>query len=232
MAIALPIAEVASPANNTQTRVGDGSFNEELQRAIKILLDLFPSNLNLSIEKFNEPYKTSEQERETTNTNNNQNTNNPSTSLRAGESRITNNEQNLKIADVKAIKEALVKFMPNPAIPVFVGQNLGLDQSSSKGVSKIDLQSMIDKIVEQAKLIRTEKTVELSMLLYEKELGEISLAITSRNGLVSIQIAARQEAKKNLEDAMKDLELALKIAEVNVAQIKIVEVKDGSSSFS
>lgn len=90
---------------------------------------------------------------------------------------------------------------------------------------KYDLQALIDKIVEQAKLARDKGRTELSLNLRQEELGDIYLQLTSLSGKVAIFMSAGAETKK-LMDAHKDeLKQALRKINVEVTAVTIEEVK-------
>ncbi len=89
----------------------------------------------------------------------------------------------------------------------------------------LDLQSLIDQIVEQVKLVKGKEKTELSLTLKPEELGEIILTLTSRSGIVSIQIEASAESKKLIDSRKIELEQGLKKAKVAFDEIKISEVE-------
>ncbi|MFH1386174.1 MAG: flagellar hook-length control protein FliK [bacterium] len=90
---------------------------------------------------------------------------------------------------------------------------------------KLDMQSLIDQIAEQVKMVKGKGKTELSMTLKPAELGDILLTLTSNAGAVSIQIQATQETKKLIDAKKEELERALKSAKIELAQLKIMEVK-------
>ncbi len=99
-------------------------------------------------------------------------------------------------------------------------------QLQGKLLSKLDLQFLIDQIISQVKLVKDKGKVELSLGLKPENLGEILLTLTSRAGMVSIQIQAPEETRKLLEAELKELESALKKAKVNLEDIKITALKE------
>ena len=90
---------------------------------------------------------------------------------------------------------------------------------------KLDLQLLIDRIVEQVKLVKGKEKTELSLTLKPEELGEIFLVLSSHSGIVSISIQASPETKKLIDDQREELERALKRAQVSFDKIEIEEVK-------
>ena len=89
---------------------------------------------------------------------------------------------------------------------------------------KLDLQSLVDQIIEQTKLVKSKGRVELSLTLKPEELGNILLVLTSHAGIVTIQINGNPETRKLIEAQREELERALKKAKVNFDRIKIEEV--------
>lgn len=89
---------------------------------------------------------------------------------------------------------------------------------------KLDLQLLIDQIVEQVKMVKGRERAELSLMLKPEELGEILLVLTSRSGMVSIQVQTSLETKKLIDSRREELERALKKAHVNFDRIEIREV--------
>lgn len=89
---------------------------------------------------------------------------------------------------------------------------------------KFDLQLLIDQIVEQVKLVKGKERAELSLTLKPEDMGEILLVLTSRSGMVSIQVQASSETKKLIDSQREELERALKKAHVNFDRIEIREV--------
>ncbi|MBI5701204.1 hypothetical protein HZC34_05105 [Candidatus Saganbacteria bacterium] len=130
----------------------------------------------------------------------------------------------ITIADTKAIKDALIKNMPSPIVPIIMpNSGTASNNPSSSPVSRLDVQVMIDKIIEQAKLIKTGEKVLLTLLLSDLELGQMSLSLESRNGMVAIQIATSKDTKESLDRHVHDIESALKAAHINFLKINIIE---------
>jgi flagellar hook-length control protein FliK len=103
---------------------------------------------------------------------------------------------------------------------------LFLAQLQGKLLNKLDLQFLVDQILSQVKIVKEKGKVELTLGLKPENLGEILLTLTSRSGMVSIQIQAPEETRKLIEAELKELELALKRAKVNLAEIKILATKE------
>lgn len=123
------------------------------------------------------------------------------------------------------LQELLAKtgwLSPNlEASPLFLQAQL-----AGKLLSKLDLQFLIDQILSQVKLVKEKGKVELTLGLKPENLGEILLTLTSRSGMISIQIQAPEETKKIIEAELAELELALKKAKINLEEIKILATKE------
>jgi flagellar hook-length control protein FliK len=103
---------------------------------------------------------------------------------------------------------------------------LYMAQLEGKMLNKLDLQFLVDQIVTQVKMIKEKGQTELTLGLKPENLGEIILSLTSRSGMISISIQAPEETRKLLEALLSELELALKKAKVNLADIKIVSPEE------
>lgn len=239
MAVTLPLSGIESPVKPENTRTGDNSFEEKLNdaqkeletkknylsaapwRQLQDLFSIFPLDFDFKVEKTStDLYSMRTQEekpRQKTSPAREEKQNNNPTAAK---------EKTFATNDVKTVKEILNKFIPNPVAASYL-PILGTTAGTSLTATKFDLQVLIDQIVEQARLIKTQKIAELSLVLQESELGQIFLDIASRNGLVTIQITASADTKKNLENSLKELEDALELADIKADKIKIVEVKDG-----
>ena len=101
-----------------------------------------------------------------------------------------------------------------------------LAQLEGKLLNKLDLQFLVDQILSQVKIVKEKGKVELTLGLRPENLGEILLSLTSRSGMISIQIQAPEETRKLIEAELKELELALKKAKVNLEEIKIIATKE------
>lgn len=228
MATTLPLSGIESPVKPENTRTGDGSFEETLKKCLSAapwkqlqnLFNIFPLDFDFKVEKTSTDIDATRTQEEKT-----QQKTSPARDEKQNNNQAAAEKKNFEINDVKTVKEILNKFIPNPAAFAYAPA-LSNTTGTNSAVSKIDLQVLIDQIVEQARLIKTQKKTELSLLLQEGELGQISVDLLSRNGLVSIRITASAETKKNLENSLKELEDALELADIKMDKIRIVEVKD------
>lgn len=99
-------------------------------------------------------------------------------------------------------------------------------QAQGKLLSKLDLQFLVDQIISQIKMVKEKGQVKLLLGLKPDNLGEIILSLTAKSGMVSIQIQAEQKTKELIEDELRELEIALKKAKVNLGEIKITSVEE------
>jgi hypothetical protein len=138
----------------------------------------------------------------------------------------TNNDNNIFIVkETEKIKEALMQNIPKQHFSLSAFSPFYNGQLQSLNASQIDMQILIDEIVSQAKLIKTNSKTKLELLLNEETLGNILLSITSQKGKVIIHIAAFPEIKKLLDKEINTLEESLKRAKIEVEEIKVTEVK-------
>jgi len=107
------------------------------------------------------------------------------------------------------------------ALPMFA-----FAQNQGTLLQNIDLQSLVDKIVSQLKIVKEKGEAKLIMGLKPENLGEILLTLTSRSGMIAIQIEANEETKKILDQQLEKLALALKKAKVNLEDIKVIASKE------
>ncbi len=103
-----------------------------------------------------------------------------------------------------------------------------LAQLDGKLLSKLDLQHLVDEIVSQVKMVQAKGRTELTLGLKPENLGEILMTLIARSGMISIEIQANDEVKKLIQAQLRDLEIALKKAKVNVADIKVVSSEEVS----
>ncbi|MEA3494102.1 MAG: flagellar hook-length control protein FliK [Candidatus Margulisiibacteriota bacterium] len=99
-------------------------------------------------------------------------------------------------------------------------------QMEGKLLSKLDLQYLVDQILAQVRLVKGKGKTELTVGLKPDDLGEIILTLIAKSGMVSIQIQAPEEIRKQLEALRKELEIALKRSNVNLSEIKIERIKE------
>lgn len=115
-------------------------------------------------------------------------------------------------------------LVPNlEAQPLFNQAQLG-----GKLLSKLDLQFLVDQIISQVKIVKDKGKAELILGLKPENMGEILLTLTSRAGMISIEIQAAEETRKLIGAEREKLEQALKKAKINLADLKITEIKEAN----
>jgi len=219
-----------SGSNNPKSR-GDGSFDTELETAKKKILLFAPwadvsKMFNIMPLEFKFDFNTSRIEESTQKKYNEPAKIKPEQSTAQKEIKTQDEGETISIVNIP--KETFKKNLPAPlpfcpiAIPGFSYGN------SAKPITKQDLQLMVDEIVEKIELLKVGRRSELNMSLSNEKLGDLTLFLSLKNGLVSVQIAAAMpETKRSLEENLSELESALKSAKISLEDIRIVEVKNG-----
>ncbi|MFA4858812.1 MAG: flagellar hook-length control protein FliK [Candidatus Margulisiibacteriota bacterium] len=87
--------------------------------------------------------------------------------------------------------------------------------------SKIDLEQIIAKIVDQARILKIGEKKTLEIALSPDELGKILLTVTKNEGQISIRIFAAEHAKDILEENISALEESLKNANINIGSLTV-----------
>ncbi|MCX5749097.1 MAG: flagellar hook-length control protein FliK [Candidatus Saganbacteria bacterium] len=87
--------------------------------------------------------------------------------------------------------------------------------------ARIDIQSIIDKIVETIKLVKSGEKTELVLDLKPEWLGNMTLNISSDKGVLTVQIFAGENAKSLLDANIKKLQEALKTANLNIGSLSV-----------
>ncbi|MDD4179853.1 MAG: flagellar hook-length control protein FliK [Candidatus Margulisbacteria bacterium] len=130
----------------------------------------------------------------------------------------------LQSSNLKMLQDILARtswLVPNLEAQPLFAQSF----AAGKLLPKFDMQSLIDQLIDQIKLVKDKGRTELSLTMKPAELGEILLTITSRSGIISINIQAETETKKLINDQRAELELALKKAHIRFDEVNVEEVK-------
>jgi len=141
---------------------------------------------------------------------------------------FSNNQEAMALVD-KSLKNVFQELLlqtgwlaPNmEASPAFLNAEL-----QGAFLAKFDMQSLVDKIVSQLELVKDKGKSELRFGLKPENLGEILLTLTSRSGMISINIGADDETRKIMEENLNELSAALKRAKVNLENIKVSGIKE------
>ena len=124
----------------------------------------------------------------------------------------------------RALQEMLAKtnwLLPNLEAQPFFSRAL----SENKFMPSFDLQSLVDQIAEQLKIVKEKGSTQLSLLLKPPELGKILLTLTYHAGMISIEITATPETRKLIDTHTKELEQALAKAQIHFDSIVIKEAE-------
>ena len=103
----------------------------------------------------------------------------------------------------------------------FYGVLSSINNDKGLGLQKIDLSDLISQIKEKIRVMKENSKVELSIRLNPEDLGSILMNISSNKGIISIAIYANTIAKQSLDESLKDLESALKKANLNVGSLNV-----------
>lgn len=129
-------------------------------------------------------------------------------------------------ADAKEIKAAVQQFLsklassdraPGAAAIPFSQFAASLEKLGGK----FDLQTIIDKIVEASKLVKSKEKTELLITLKPEWLGDVLLSITKSKDGLAVNIIAGNNAKMLLDSQLSDLEQALRSANINVSSLQV-----------
>ena len=95
--------------------------------------------------------------------------------------------------------------------------------ASLRGISVDDL---IDQIKDKVKFLIRGGASELSVELKPENLGTIVMSVSSRKGVLSINIFADQAVKQVLEENIAELERSLKLANLNFDKLNLFSSKE------
>jgi len=141
-------------------------------------------------------------------------------------------EQAVKTTETqKEAKAEQVKLTANAMNKIFAGElELSPDlysalitaKNNAASLRKIDVDDLISQIKNKIKFLLENGKTELSIELKPENLGTILMSISSNKGLLSINIYADQAARQALEENIAELERALKLADLNIDNLKIL----------
>ncbi|MBI5698710.1 flagellar hook-length control protein FliK [Candidatus Saganbacteria bacterium] len=199
----------------TPQRHGDGTFDNYLDLALAQLDSLFVPlkfEFDFSSEKTEEPAPPPKEEKTTYD--------DPNT-LATPHSELRN--EKLEALETKAIKQALIANLPT-FIP-FAPLPLAASPNSSAGLTKGDMQVLIDDLVERARIFKLSQKPELNLDLRSEELGRLLLSFKNRNGGIEVLIAAADgNSKKLLDEHILELENSLKAARITLNDLRVTEI--------
>lgn len=102
-----------------------------------------------------------------------------------------------------------------------------VDRSSF--ASYVDTQEITNQVIDQVKVRITEETTSMEMQLNPESLGKLNLSVESRNGIVTAQITAQEEAVKVAIEGQ--IELLKQTLEEQGLKIEAVEVSVAAHEF-
>lgn len=222
--------ENTSLQGNSIARKGDGTFEQNLASAqIALELKTIKRLFNFKELEFNFNLQTSKPDI----TQNNEETAPQNVNLESKPEQIqeTTNQNLIEYKNTEVLKEILAKNLPNPTLQPFAFSLMPF-AFNNQSVTQSNLKLLIDEIVKQAKLVKSGEKTELSLTLAPKDLGELLLSISIKNGYLSVQINANPETKKLLEQNLDELKLAFSESNIELEEILITEVKSAKYSHT
>lgn|GEM_PF-3812872 len=198
----------------TPQRRGDGTFDNYLDLAL-IRLDLLfvplKFEFDFSSEKTKEPASPPKEEP----------TYEDPDPIRTPNSELRN--EKLEALETRMIKQALITNLPT-FIP-FAPSSFAASPNSSAGLTKGDMQVLIDDLVERARVFKLSQKPELNLDLKSEELGRLLLSFKNRNGGIEVLIAAADgNSKKLLDEHILELENSLKAARITLNDLRVTEI--------
>jgi hypothetical protein len=123
-----------------------------------------------------------------------------------------------------------INYTTNAINKVFTGEmkitpefynNLSLAKNSSISLRSVDLDSLVSLIQDKIKMMKDKGKIELSINLSQDELGSMLMNISSDKGIICISIYANSLAKQKLDENIKELEISLKNANLNIGSLQV-----------
>ncbi|NQU18409.1 MAG: flagellar hook-length control protein FliK [Candidatus Saganbacteria bacterium] len=224
--------------NSSAKNRADGSFNkrlnmaqEKLEKKNKFALTTpwaqIEKLFNISRLEFDFNFSAADIKKDPSKQNESYSANQHEPAARGEDARKPIEQTGYEFKNTQVLKEVLCKNIPPQMLGSISGLFFGLGSDFQQSPMKPSLQLIINEIVKQAKLVKSGQKTELSLSLAQKELGEMLITITMKNGHLFINIIAAAETKKMLESNLGELELALKESDIALDSIKIEEVKHG-----
>lgn len=193
---------------------GDGTFDNYLDLALAQLDSLFVPL------KFEFDFEPKEAE-EIASPPKEENINDEPDQLPTPNSELRN--EKLEKLETQAIKQALVANLPT-----FIPFSPSLFYAStvqSAGLTKGDMQVLIDDLVEKARIFKLSQKPELNLDLRSEELGRLLLSFKNKNGGIEVAIAAFDGiSKKLLDEHILELENSLKAARITLNELRVTEI--------
>lgn len=103
--------------------------------------------------------------------------------------------------------------------------------SNANGIKgKINLQALVDEIIENIEIAKTNGKLELKLLLKPENLGEILVKIQQDQGKINVTLWANGEALKELQNHLSELEKALSQNQISLGNLSVFSGNSGGQS--
>lgn len=95
---------------------------------------------------------------------------------------------------------------------------------------RINLQALVDEIIENIEIAKTNGKLELKLLLKPEDLGEILVKIQQDQGKINVTLWANGEALRELQDHLSELEKALSKNQISLGDLSVFSGNSGGQS--
>lgn len=115
-------------------------------------------------------------------------------------------------------------FVKNPILQGIQDAMNGLEEVSMvKDASPVDAGQVVEQIVEQIKVQMNRDSTSLQMQLYPEHLGRIQIHVVSKEGIMTAQIIAENEAAKQaIEGGLASLKESMEQQNIKVEAIEVM----------
>ncbi len=115
-------------------------------------------------------------------------------------------------------------FVKNPILQGIQDAMNGLDDVSMvEDASPVDARQVVEQIVEQIKVQMNQDSTSLQMQLYPEHLGRIQIHVVSKEGIMTAQIIAENEAAKQaIEGGLASLKESMEQQNIKVEAIEVM----------
>ena len=115
-------------------------------------------------------------------------------------------------------------FVKNPILQGIQDAMNGLeDVSMVEDASPVDARQVVEQIVEQIKVQMNQDSTSLQMQLYPEHLGRIQIHVVSKEGIMTAQIIAENEAAKQaIEGGLASLKESMEQQNIKVEAIEVM----------
>jgi len=125
-------------------------------------------------------------------------------------------EQNIILNDLLSSNDYFIGDLQ-----IFMPFNKIAEAIKTESMSKLDLDPIIESISKHIKLIKAGGKTTIELALKPEYLGKLLLNISSKNGIVSIEIIASKETKEIMEKNLSTLKQALSQANINIGNLEV-----------